>query len=106
MTQRQTIGLHGAWQGQVGSPQREFAGQVTRSDLDSVAVGMPVRVIYTAPETRIPGAADHGHYTLSAGQAQLKLASLTCRAEAGPGKAGNDDTQPADWEAVLLPSAT
>ena len=102
-TGRQTILVRGAWTGPVADPQRQFSGEVTESNVATVEVGQGVGVSFTGSESRVPGAHEHGKYVLSAGDRELSLVSFTCDETGRSGHTGHDDTQPAEWCAVLVP---
>ena len=95
--------VHGAWQGEVGDPQRVFGGTVTASDHPALACGERVTVRYQTGAGRVPGAGEHGHYALSSGGGTYPLVSFTCRSAATTGRHGTDDTRPADWQVVVQP---
>lgn len=95
--------LRGAWHGAVSDPAREFRGEVSGSGIAGLEAGERVTVRYAVGAGRVPGAGEHGTYTLYAGAHEFKLMSFTCRAAATTGKHGHDDTAQADWQAVALP---
>lgn len=101
-TSRQTIVVHGAWTGPVTDPQRQFSGRVTASDVADVVKGQDVGVSYAGTPSRVPGAQEHGKYVLKAGSHDLPLASFTCGEASKSAAMGHDDTQPAEWLAVVV----
>ena len=101
-TGRQTIVVHGAWTGNVTDPQRQFRGQVTASDVTAVQAGQEVGVSYAGSPSRVSGAQEHGKYVLNAGEHDLSLMSFTCGEASKASSAGHDDTQPAEWLAVVV----
>lgn len=100
-TGRQTIVVRGAWTGPVTDPQRQFRGEVVESDVTAVGAGRAVGVSFTASASRVPNAHEHGKYVLSAGEQSLSLVSFTCDETGKSGHTGHDDTQPAEWCAVV-----
>ncbi|KQQ99344.1 hypothetical protein [Deinococcus sp. Leaf326] len=101
-TGRQTIVVRGAWTGPVTDPHRQFSGEVTESDVAGIETGQAVGVSFTGSESRVPGAREHGKYVLSLGERSLPLVSFTCDQTGKSGHAGHDDTQPAEWCAVVV----
>lgn len=101
-TGRQTILVRGAWTGPVTDPQRQFSGEVTESNVAAVEVGQAVGVRFTGSESRVPGAHEHGKYVLRMDGQELSLMSFTCDETGKSGHTGHDDTQPAEWCAVLV----
>lgn len=96
-----TLKVSGAWNGDVSDPKREFHGQVTESSHAALPGGTPVTVTFQGADTRVAEAKVHGTYTLSANGKQWKLMRLSLP----PSRAGGqvqDDTQTAEWEAVLI----
>lgn len=94
--------LHGAWQGQVGDPTRQFRGRVTASEHPALSEGQSVTVQYSATGHRLAGAAEHGQYVLEAGGETYPLSTFTRPLASRPGRDGMDDTAEGDWQATLL----
>lgn len=97
------IEVRGAWHGEVGNPERRFAGVVTASGRADVRPGVSAVVTYHAAHSRTPGANQHGTYTLDVGGHVLPLMGFTCHDTGMTGREGNDDTAEATWQAVILP---
>lgn len=98
------VEVRGAWQGEVGDPGRTFVGTVAASNLPDLNVGQPVTVAYGVDATRVPGAGEHGTYTLADEHGgHWPLMGFTCSDTGTPGRQGNDDTAEALWRAVPLP---
>lgn len=98
--QQPCVKLHGAWNGEVGDPQRLFTGKVTASDVSGVSIGAKVTVTYDAPAQRTTNVSEHGTYTLHLGQQDMKLMSFTNLTEKTGGK---HDTEQEYWQATPLP---
>lgn len=98
--QQPCITLHGAWNGKVGDPERQFRGEITESTVSSLKVGANVTVTYDAPTQRTTTVGEHGTYTLHAGSRDVKLMSFTNMTEKTGGK---HDTETEYWQATPLP---
>ena len=96
-----TVTLTGAWNGDVTDPDREFHGQVAASPHQDLLAGTPVRVVFHGTATRVAEANVHGTYTLTAGGREWKLMRLSLPYSRAGGQV-HDDTQAAEWEAVLI----
>ena len=100
-----TLTVRGAWHGEVSDPKRQFRGAVTAADIPLLPLGQQVTVRYVADSRRIAAPSEHGRYVLSAASEVYPLASFTCRSAATTGRQGTDDTEVADWQAVVLSAA-
>lgn len=67
--------------------------------------GQSVTVRYDAGDRRVAAPSEHGRYVLSSAKRVYPLASFTYRSAAATGRQGTDDTEAADWQAVVLGAA-
>jgi hypothetical protein len=96
------VNIRGAWSGEVEDPHRAFAGIVIASDLSALQAGDQVSVRYHSSRNRVPGATEHGHYSLSAAGHEWPLMRFGVQANTGGHR--RDDTHESEWLAEVLPA--